>query len=177
MATAPDAAELVTNYFGLAVKHAAKWGKLYPWLHDQFVSVATEELWRASTEFDPQRCPRFATYLIPRIRWVCLEVIRSERTRNPPAFAPQWTPSPKSDTSPLEAAPGRFADPAETAERLDLAPLLATLPPDRRELVVRHVADAETLTDLAAARGRTRARVGQIVEESVAALRTAAGVE
>ncbi|WP_439631458.1 sigma-70 family RNA polymerase sigma factor [Gemmata sp.] len=177
MATAPDAAELVTNYFGLAVKHAAKWGKLYPWLHDQFVSVATEELWRASTEFDPQRCPRFATYLIPRIRWVCLEVIRSERTRNPPAFGPQWQPTLKNDTSPLEAAPGRFADPAETAERLDLAALLACLPPDRADAVVRTIGHDETHESVAASRGQTRARVGQLVAESLAALRTAAGVE
>ncbi|VTT99065.1 ---NA--- : [Gemmataceae bacterium] len=175
--TAPDAAELVTNYWHFALKRANRFAARFPHLAGEFESAAIAELWRSATIYDPARCPRFATHLAPRLRWAFIRVLRSEMSQSPNSFAAQWSPTPKSDTHPLDAAPGRFPDPADVVERLDLAPLLATLPPDRADAVVRTIGYGETHESVAASRGLSRARTGQIIEQSLCALRTAAGVE
>ncbi|MBA4187769.1 MAG: hypothetical protein C0467_07095 [Planctomycetaceae bacterium] len=173
--TAPDASELVTNYFNLARKIAGRWASRYPHLAADFESAAVYDLWRTATAFDPDRGTKFATVFHARCHFAMLKVVKKEYAKSPPSFGAQFVPSTEQDTHPLDRAPAHTRGPAELAELDDdvtnLPALLAVLPEGRRALVVRHIAHGETYTDLAADYGTTRSDIRGMVGKALKKLR------
>lgn len=181
MQTAPEAANLVENYFPLARKVAAHWATAYPHLASEFESEAAMELWRTATAFDPAKGVRFATLFHHNCRFAFLRVLKRERTKAPLAFLPQSAPMVEGEQfSPIDLAVSRELAPDEAVELAEdhpvsLPDLLDTLPADRRDLVTRRFLEGCGYAELGKERGTTGVNVRQLVAKSLLQMRKAAG--
>lgn len=161
----------VLEHLDYARSIGGRWGRVYRWLADDFISDAQLALWEAARTHDPAR-GSLRGFVCVVVRRALAMRLRSERIWNPVAFGGQVLPG---EPDPLDSATARDPGPEEQAEDADAPVLLAALPPHRRELVVRHVVDGETLAALAAERGVSRQAIHYDVTRGLEAMRDAAG--
>jgi RNA polymerase sigma factor (sigma-70 family) len=171
---AVDVVGLVERYMPLAAALARKFTVRFPALADDFASDAAFALFEAARRFrpvpeDPTQTVGFAAFARVVVTRGLLQRLRSERQKHPLTFEG------RADLAAVAAVPGDEPAPDAAAEYADdvaqLERLLATLSDRRRELVVRHVAEGETLRGLAAERGVTAGAVFQCVHAAVRRLR------
>lgn len=177
--TAPDAIALVEAYFRCAMKAANRWAARFPWLTGEFESEAVYELWRAAVDFDAERGPKFATFFLNRVRWALIRIVQRERRTSPASFGAQWQATDKHPTHPTELAADRQPDPAELVADADaqaaIPALLATLPDERRALVLRNFSGVSTYT-IAEEEGRAESTIRLHIKQDVHQMRERAGM-
>ena len=178
MPNAVEVAGLVDEFTPFALEIAARWGRRYLWLADDFASDATLELWRAATRFDPARgaFTRWATFKISR---AIGRRLRVERRRNPLAFHRRPAAADGEDLDPLDLLAGDEPEPGEriaAVEEVAAAFDRAELSERYRAVFTRHVGQDVPMTELAAEAGVSANRVRQIVLAARAKLRAAAEI-
>ena len=168
MPTAPDSTALVEAYLSLAYSIANRYGRWFPWLRDDFRSLAAEALWRAALSFDPAGEHPFPRLVRLKVRSACSNRIAAERTRNKAAFR---TLPADEQLDPVHAIPDRAAEVGTSFDAAELAEhVLRFVDPRSRALIELH-AEGATLEDLAAAGGVSLSRVGQLLERTREKLR------
>lgn len=161
---APEAEQLVEMYWPLAMSIANRWGRKWPFLHDDFRSAAAWTLWRAATTWDPSK-GKFPAYVHAAVRRQCLERLRKERRKAPEAFR---SPPEDPDLDPLNLltdpapGPGDHLDNVEEVEHL-----LQSLPDGPRAAIELHFLDGVSTAEIADAKGVSRTSVNQTIARAL----------
>lgn len=169
---APAAADLVELWYPLAVGIARRYGKRWPWLADEFESVAAEALWKTAVKFGASGDVRFPGLVRRAVGWAVWRVIETEKRKNRTAFndPPRIRNDEGEELDPLDLVAGTEPGPELLAEVRDL---LDQLTPTQRERLTRHFLNGDTCAEIAKAECVTRSAVYFALNRALDALRAA----
>lgn len=177
MPTAPEASDLVQQWWPLADGIAKRYGARWPWLADDFRSVAGEALWKLATSHGHLPPDHFSGYVRQGARWAILRRLGEERVHNPPAFQGQAADDRRAAEL-LDLIADGAADVGQEIEAAELvAELLgrASLTERQRGLVERYFFGGEGQREIARDQGVSPRAVSQSLGAALEKLRAAAG--
>ena len=160
---------LLEAYKPLACSIANRYGRSFPWLRDDFRSLALEALWRAALDFDPVGEQPFARLVRWKVRSVCGSRIDRERSRNRAAF--RNVPADE-ELDPLNLVADDTAEIGAKLEAEDLAEHVLRRVDPRSRAMLRLAAEGATHETIAEAAGVSTARVGQLLDRAREKLRS-----
>ncbi len=167
---------LCNDYFKLAVKIARRWGKMFPWLSDDFESDGGLALLRAARTRHTFG-GKFETLVYRHVERACLRLLTKERNRPDSRF--------NTESMPGEGGHGQGAHEADKAAGIvddthaaelvvEVRDLLEQLPAARRSRIVRLFFGGEHWTEIAAELGISPQAVGAAARRDMGKLHKAA---
>ena len=167
--------ELVDRFTPLALSLIGKFARGRPWLRDELASEAALALFKAATTWRADGGSAFITWATIYIRCALIQRVKRELRIRATLTSRMVCDVEGHEVSAVDLeADHRHPQPDDAAELADdlaaLPALLATLPTERQELLLRYIAKDESSTTIAAEQGVTPQAIRDRVSRDLAKL-------
>lgn len=172
---AVDAAEIVTQYWPLAMRFARQWSEKYPHLEDEFKSESAMVLWQSALKYPSVNPPvKLTTWLYHSLHWGLSKRLISESKKNPSAFQRGVTEL-GDNGEPLDPLALLPAAEKQIDAKVLAEDLVSTLPERYQGLIRRVYLNGEAVRDVAIEAGVTVSCIHQKLRLALRKMAVAGG--